>query len=115
MNSFFYWQQHSLILCVHIHAGAREDAVREPQGGYLKIAISKPAVDGKANQQLCRLLARELKTPVSRIRIISGLASRRKRVSIDNPCVLPFWLQDSALVAQSATNGPASSRDTHTR
>jgi uncharacterized protein YggU (UPF0235/DUF167 family) len=39
-------------------------------------------VDGAANEELVRLLAREYKVPKSAIEIVAGLSSRRKTIRI---------------------------------
>jgi hypothetical protein len=48
----------------------------------LKIHLSAPPVDGRANQALRKLLASRLKVPLAAVRILSGESSRTKRVEI---------------------------------
>jgi uncharacterized protein (TIGR00251 family) len=55
----------------------------------LKVAVSAPPEDGKANAALIELLARALKVPRSAVSIAAGAASRRKLVDIEgDPAVL---------------------------
>lgn len=51
--------------------------------GSLLIYVREPAIDGKANQAVVKLLADYYSVSKSQIKIISGLTSRRKRFLID--------------------------------
>ena len=58
----------------------RNKLVEEP--GRLKVYLTAPAVEGKANTALIEFLAEHFKTKKSRITIIRGLTSREKTVEI---------------------------------
>jgi uncharacterized protein (TIGR00251 family) len=60
---------------------SRDEIVGEWQEG-LKIRLTAPPVDDRANEALRRLLATTLKVPVSAVRIVSGERSRMKRVEV---------------------------------
>ena len=60
---------------------SRDEIVGEWQGG-LKIRLTAPPVDDRANAALRRLLAARLKLPLSAVRIAAGEHSRTKRVEI---------------------------------
>lgn len=49
----------------------------------LKARVRAAATEGEANDALGRLLAKVLRVPASRVRIVSGATSRLKRVQID--------------------------------
>lgn len=68
---------------VKVVAGARKNLIQAGEEG-LKVYVTAPAVDGKANKALCDLLARHYKVRVGQIEIIKGLQSRRKIVNIEN-------------------------------
>ncbi|HBP89742.1 MAG TPA: DUF167 family protein [Nitrospirales bacterium] len=51
-------------------------------GEALKIRIASPPVDGQANAELCRYLARHVGVPQQCVQLISGFSSRQKRVFI---------------------------------
>lgn len=51
--------------------------------GELTIYVREPAVDGKANEAVTRLLAAHLQLPRSRVELVSGTASRLKRFRVD--------------------------------
>lgn len=55
-------------------------AVGEP--GALKVRLTAPPVDDRANAALCRLLADALGVAVPAVRIVSGERSRMKRVEV---------------------------------
>ena len=50
--------------------------------GVVKIKLKSPPVDGAANDELIRLLAKELGVSRSDVEIESGHASRTKRIKI---------------------------------
>ena len=52
-------------------------------GDALKIKIHAPALEGKANQELCEFLAKALGLPKRSIRLAQGDTSRKKLVEID--------------------------------
>lgn len=50
--------------------------------GALRIRIAAPPVDGAANRELIRLLAKRLKVPQNAVEIISGASSRNKVIRL---------------------------------
>ena len=67
---------------VRVVPRARQDAIEGEHAGALKVRLTAPPVDDRANNALRRLLAERLNVPVSAVRIVSGEKSRTKRVSI---------------------------------
>jgi uncharacterized protein YggU (UPF0235/DUF167 family) len=51
--------------------------------GELRARVSRPAVEGAANNALVRLLAEELGVARRDVRIVAGASSRRKLVVVD--------------------------------
>ena len=49
----------------------------------LKIKLTKPPVDGKANAECCRFIARVLRVPKTAVRVIRGMTARNKVLIID--------------------------------
>jgi hypothetical protein len=59
----------------------RDEIVGEYQDG-LKIRLTAPPVDDRANESLRKLLACRLKVPLAAVRIASGEHSRTKRMEV---------------------------------
>jgi uncharacterized protein (TIGR00251 family) len=53
------------------------------QNNSLKIKISKPPVDGAANNACCRLLAKLFNLPTSKVTVARGHSSRRKTIRLE--------------------------------
>jgi uncharacterized protein len=69
-------------LSVRVHPGAPKNGVTGVHADALKIALTAPAVDGKANEALIAFLADALRLPRARIALVSGSTSRTKMVRI---------------------------------
>lgn len=55
--------------------------IAEPSG-RIRAYLKSPPVDGKANKELLKVLAKGLLIPVTDISIVTGLTSRIKRIRI---------------------------------
>ena len=51
-------------------------------GDKIKLAITAPPVDGKANKEVCKIVAKLLKVPKTSVSIVSGESSRRKLIFV---------------------------------
>lgn len=51
--------------------------------GTLKVKIAAPPEDGKANQELCRVLAQHYRVGREAVRVVSGHTASLKLVRID--------------------------------
>src|SRR5258707_15015842 len=69
-------------LSVRVHPGARKNNVTGVHADALKIALTAPPVDGKANEALIAFLADALHLPRARIAIVAGLTGRAKTLRI---------------------------------
>ena len=87
----YSWDQDDLLLNVRVQPRASKDEITGVQGQWLKVRITAPPVDGKANTRLIRFLATEFQVRQSSITLISGQSSREKRLRIRSPTrLLPF-------------------------
>jgi uncharacterized protein (TIGR00251 family) len=68
---------------VRVQPRASRDAVGGEWEGALKVRLTAPPVDSRANEALCRLLAECLNVPAGAVRLLSGERSRTKRVKVD--------------------------------
>ncbi len=67
---------------VRVQPRASRDEIAGAWQDALKIRLTAPPVDDRANDALRRLLAGRLKVPLSAVRIASGERNRTKRVEI---------------------------------
>ncbi|MFY9753985.1 MAG: DUF167 domain-containing protein [Candidatus Acidiferrales bacterium] len=67
---------------VRISPRASRDAIEGEHAGALKVRLTAPPFDGRANDALRRLLAARLNLPLAAVRIVAGEKSRNKRVEI---------------------------------
>ena len=88
----YSWTDDRLTLNVRVQPRASKDEIVGIQGNYLKIRITAPPVDGKANDHLIRFLAREFALPRARITLLSGEGMREKRLLLLAPGRLPGYL-----------------------
>ncbi|GAB1262823.1 DUF167 family protein [Aurantivibrio plasticivorans] len=79
----------SLTLRCILQPNAAKDEVVGEYNGLLKIRISSPPVDGKANTQLIKFLSKAFGVPKSHVSLLKGHTSRQKTVSIVAPQQLP--------------------------
>lgn len=69
-------------LAVRLHPGARKNAVTGVHDGALKISLTTPPVDGRANEALLAFVAEALGLPKARVSLLSGQTSRSKLLRI---------------------------------
>ncbi len=72
-----------LIFAVRVIPKSSKSEIVGEMGGALKIKINAPPVDGAANAELIKVLARRLKISKSAVEITSGQTSKRKQVRIN--------------------------------
>ncbi len=66
------------LLRVRVQPRARRNEVVGWQGPALRVRVTAPPADGRANQAVVELLAEALGLPRSSLRLVSGAASRDK-------------------------------------
>ena len=70
------------VLAVRAQPGARKDAVLGEYGGALKVAVTAPPEDGRANAAVVDLLRDWLGARRSEVELIGGPTSRNKQVLV---------------------------------
>ncbi len=68
---------------VKVKPNSKQQKIEEQPDGSLTVHLKSPPVDGKANEELIKLLSDKFDVPKSHIRIKSGLSSGQKLVEID--------------------------------
>lgn len=69
-------------LSLHVQPGARRTGLAGEHGGRLKLAVSAPATDGRANEAVLALVADVAGVPRRSVKLLSGASARDKRVRI---------------------------------
>jgi uncharacterized protein (TIGR00251 family) len=72
----------SVVFAVRVTPRASRDAIEGDYQGALKVRLTAPPVEDRANDALRRLLSARLNVPVSAVRIVGGEKSRNKRVAV---------------------------------
>jgi len=69
-------------LPVRVHPGAKRNAISGIHDGALKVSLTTPPTDGRANAALIEFLAERLGVPRARVALLTGAASRTKTLRI---------------------------------
>jgi uncharacterized protein (TIGR00251 family) len=67
---------------VKVHPRAKKDAITGELGDALKVSLTTPPVDGRANEACIEFFAKLLKVPRSSVTIASGQTSRNKVIRV---------------------------------
>ncbi|HOX54778.1 MAG TPA: DUF167 domain-containing protein [Candidatus Omnitrophota bacterium] len=70
-----------MIINIKVVASAKKNLIKK-ENDYLKVYVSSPAVEGKANKAVLELLCEHFGVKKDKISIIKGLHSSRKSVEI---------------------------------
>lgn len=70
----------SVSLCIHMQPKASRTRIAGLHGDAVKLCITSPPVDGKANAAVILFLAKLFKIPKAAVTLASGEASRDKRL-----------------------------------
>jgi uncharacterized protein len=71
-----------VMFAVKIHPRAKSNAIRGELGEALKLSLTAPPVEDRANEACIEFLAKLLKVPRSSITIASGLTNRYKVIRV---------------------------------
>ena len=74
--------RHPQTIQVLAKPGSRHNEVERREDGVLIVRVTQRAVDGKANEAIRKVLAKEFGCRPSNVVIKSGLTSKHKRVEI---------------------------------
>jgi uncharacterized protein (TIGR00251 family) len=87
-----------LHLRIYTQPKASRDEVVGLHGDELKIAITAPPVDGKANTHLIKFFAKQCGVAKSKVAITKGQLNRHKTVIISKPLKIPKAIQQHVAV-----------------
>ena len=88
-DAFFSWQKDTLVLRIYVQPRASRDEIVGLYGASLKVRITAPPVDGKANEHLLKFLAKEFGVTPNQIVITTGTQGRHKQLRINGPLRFP--------------------------
>jgi uncharacterized protein len=67
---------------VKVHPRAKKDAITGEIGDAVKLSLTTPPVEGRANEACVEFFAKLLNVPRSSVSIASGLSSRNKVIRV---------------------------------
>ncbi|WP_298220728.1 DUF167 domain-containing protein [Halothiobacillus sp.] len=84
-SDFFQWQDDRLILRLKVRPRASRNAWGEVIGDRIKLYLTTPPIDGKANQAVIAFVAKTFSVAKNRVGIRRGETSRDKEVIVHWP------------------------------
>lgn len=70
-------------IAVRLQPRARSNEIVGERDGVLVVRVTAPPVDGRANEALCRLIAKRARVGVRRVSILRGAGAREKVVRVE--------------------------------
>lgn len=83
------WRDQVLICKLRLRPGGGRTAFAGQIGDRLRVRVTAPPLEGRANAALVKFLARQFRVARSRVRLVAGEFARDKVVEIDRPAALP--------------------------
>ncbi|MDQ3011662.1 MAG: DUF167 domain-containing protein [Acidobacteriota bacterium] len=78
---------YAITFAVRVQPRASRSEVADELDGALKLRLAAPPVDGEANEELIRFLARLFDVSRRQVSILSGLTSKNKLIRIEGMTV----------------------------
>ena len=72
----------NVTFAIRVHPRAKKNAITGELGDALKLSLTTPPVEGRANEACIEFFAKLLKVPRSSVTIASGQASRNKVIRV---------------------------------
>ena len=70
-------------IAVRLQPRARANEIVGERAGALVVRVTAPALEGRANEALCRLIAKRAHVGVRRVSIVRGAGAREKLVRVE--------------------------------
>jgi uncharacterized protein (TIGR00251 family) len=80
-------------LSIYCQPGAKVNQIVGTHDGHLKVSLQASAAENKANEALLQWLSKQLRIPQRQIHLISGQASKIKRIELWAPISMEHVLQ----------------------
>ncbi|OBU18933.1 DUF167 family protein YggU [Photobacterium aquimaris] len=78
-----------VVIRLYIQPKASRDQIVGLHGDEIKISITAPPVDGKANAHLAKFLAKQFKVAKGLVHVEKGFQGRHKQIRIEDPKQIP--------------------------
>jgi uncharacterized protein (TIGR00251 family) len=75
-------KSNNLIIKIKVEPRSSKSGIVGPYGDSLKVKLTSPPVEGKANKELIEVLAKEYGIPKKNVEIVSGHNSKSKTVRL---------------------------------
>ena len=69
-------------ISIYVQPRAARTEVVGLHGAAIKLRVAAPPVEGEANEEVVRFLAKQLKVAASSVTVASGASSRRKLIDV---------------------------------
>jgi len=89
VSDWYHWDGPDLLLKLKLQPRSSSDTFAGPQNNRMRVRITAPPVDGKANSHLLVWLAKQFGVAKTSITLESGYSSPMKRVRVKNPGRIP--------------------------
>jgi uncharacterized protein (TIGR00251 family) len=80
-------------LSIYCQPGAKVSKIVGTHDGHLKVSLQAPATENKANEALLQWLSKQLRIPQRQIHLLSGQASKVKRIELWAPISMEHVVQ----------------------
>lgn len=70
-------------LTIRLQPRAKRNAIVGERDGVLRVSVAAAPVDGQANAALCKLVAKRVGVPRTRVTVVRGERSRDKLVRVE--------------------------------
>ncbi len=78
-----------ITLALHVQPGAKRSGIAGLHGAALKIRLSAPPIEGRANEALLKFIAALFDVPLRQVELKQGGQSRHKVVAISGSAIEP--------------------------
>ena len=90
MSVWYRHQQDTVIINVYLQPSAKYTEMVGFYGDALKIRLSSPPIDGRANDALLNFVAKLFDVPRRQVALIRGGKSRHKKIAITGSKIEPL-------------------------
>ncbi len=91
--NFYHWEDENLVLFVRVQSRASQTGIVGVHNDRLKVKVTAAPVDGRANADVGKLVAKIFGVAKSQVILQSGHTSRNKCLCIKSPQKLPEFIK----------------------